>query len=186
MRLCALIPSVLHSITLVRLARRDVKERMWTKAHRARHEARLKDRVRVSTVGAVVRWLALRQAQEGGSAALAAAHPAAPDCRSAGLGLARGRPVAGAARRFPAVAHRLWLVPTLAGGWRFRCLDAGDRPPAPSIGGPARGAAPVHHRYAGGSASACAGRADTMPARVCGSASAWPWWTPPGTGSRSP
>jgi putative transposase len=42
--------------------------------------------------------------------------------------------VAGAARRFPAVAHHLWLVPTLAGGWRFRCLDAGDRPPAPSVG----------------------------------------------------
>ena len=86
----------------------------------------------------------------GGSAALAAAHSAAPDCRSAGLALAGGWPVAGAARRFPAVAHRLWLVPTLAGGWRFRCLDAGDRPPAPSVGGPARGAAPVHHRYAGG------------------------------------
>jgi hypothetical protein len=32
---------------------------------------------------------------------------------------------------------RLWLVPMLAGGWRFRCLDAGVRPPAPSVGGPA-------------------------------------------------
>ena len=30
---------------------------MWTKAHRARHQARLKDMVRVSTVGAVARWL---------------------------------------------------------------------------------------------------------------------------------
>ena len=30
---------------------------MWTKAHRARHEARLKDMVKVSAVGAVARWL---------------------------------------------------------------------------------------------------------------------------------
>ena len=30
---------------------------MWTEAHRARHEARLKDMVRVSAVGAVARWL---------------------------------------------------------------------------------------------------------------------------------
>ena len=30
---------------------------MWTKAHRARHEARLKDMVRVGAVGEVVRWL---------------------------------------------------------------------------------------------------------------------------------
>ena len=30
---------------------------MWTKAHRARHEARLKDMVTVSTVGEVARWL---------------------------------------------------------------------------------------------------------------------------------
>jgi hypothetical protein len=29
---------------------------MWTEAHRARHEARLKDMVTVSTVGAVGRW----------------------------------------------------------------------------------------------------------------------------------
>ena len=51
---------------------------------------------------------------------------------------------------FPPRRTRLRLVLMLAGGWRFRCLDAGDRPPAPSVGGPARGAAPVHHRYAGG------------------------------------
>jgi hypothetical protein len=30
---------------------------MWTEAHRARHEARLKDMVTVSTVGEVARWL---------------------------------------------------------------------------------------------------------------------------------
>src|ERR1700760_3060353 len=30
---------------------------MWTEAHRARHEARLKDMVRVSAVGEIARWL---------------------------------------------------------------------------------------------------------------------------------
>ncbi len=30
---------------------------MWTKAHRARHEARLKERVTINPVGAVARWL---------------------------------------------------------------------------------------------------------------------------------
>ena len=30
---------------------------MWTKAHRARHEARLKEMVKVSAVGEVARWL---------------------------------------------------------------------------------------------------------------------------------
>ncbi len=57
MRFCAPIPSVLHRITLVRLAGREVREWMWTEAHRARHEARLKDMVRVSAVGEIARWL---------------------------------------------------------------------------------------------------------------------------------
>jgi hypothetical protein len=39
-------PSVRFRSTLVRLARRDVREQMWTTAHRARHAARLKDLVR--------------------------------------------------------------------------------------------------------------------------------------------
>ncbi len=57
MRFCAPIPSVLLRITLVRLAGREVREWMWTEAHRARHEARLKDMVRVSAVGEIARWL---------------------------------------------------------------------------------------------------------------------------------
>jgi hypothetical protein len=122
----------------------------------------------------------------GGPAALAAAHPAAPDCGGAGLALARGRPVAGAARRLPTVAHRLWLVPALAGGWRFRCLDAGDRPPAPSLGGPARGATPVHHRYASGQVHQRARAARVRCRQRVWGRKRVPLGMPPGTGSRSP
>ena len=113
------IPSVLRRITLVRLARRDVKERMWTEAHWARHEARLKDRVRVSAVGEVARWL--ERADPPRSPRRTPLHRivAALAWHLRVGGPWRGRPVAGAARRFPAVAHRLWLVPTLVGGWRF-------------------------------------------------------------------
>lgn len=77
---------------------------MWTKAHRVRHEARLKDMVTASAVGEIARWLALRPAQESGPAALAATLGRG----GAGVALARGRPLAGVARRLPAMANRLW------------------------------------------------------------------------------
>src|ERR1700752_4274057 len=116
---------------------------MWTEAHRARHEARLKDMVRVSAVGEIARWLEradpprsprrtplrwivaalawdLRVGGPGRGVARGVSpggHPVALDCGGPGLALAGGWPVAGAARRLSTVAHRLWLVPALAGGW---------------------------------------------------------------------
>src|ERR1700739_205016 len=112
---------------------------MWTEAHRARHEARLKDMVRVSAVGEIARWLeradpprsprrtplrwivaALGWHLRGGGPWRGAARRAAPRC--AGL----WRPWLGTcgwvARggRCPAAIHR--GAPSMAGsgaGWRL-------------------------------------------------------------------
>src|SRR5512134_1723053 len=92
---------------------------MWTKAHRARPEARLKDIVSVQAVGQGARWLERRDPPRG-----ARATPYRAGCARSGLASAGGRGLAGVAFRPCALAYRLWLVPALAGTGPIRCPAA--------------------------------------------------------------
>ena len=49
-------PHLIPGETMIRPARRG-EGKMWTKAHRARHDARLKEVVWMHAVGQVARWL---------------------------------------------------------------------------------------------------------------------------------
>src|SRR3954447_26421237 len=69
-------------------------------------------------------------------------------CARDRLAPAHRRPVAGAAARRAALAHRVWLVSQMAGARAVRPLAGGCGPPTPPRDGPPGQAPPEHHRHA--------------------------------------
>src|SRR3954467_14038 len=155
---------------------------MWTKAHRERHDARLKEVVSLHAVGQVARWL-----ERADPPRSAGATPYAAVVR----GLAWHLRVGGAWRALPSgLVH--WRT---AYGWLRRWLGLGlfeallrqvarlrrraaGRKPEPRLGGaPPPSPAWLSSTPNPSSASPCAAPAATTQPRRCSGASAWPWWT---------
>src|SRR3954470_22796212 len=116
---------------------------MWTKAHRARHDARLKQMVSAGAVGEIARWL--ERADPPRSEQRTPLRPVV-------AALAWHLRVGGAWRampagRLPALADGLWLVPALAGEGPVRGAAPGGGAAATPGRGPAARAAAVHHRH---------------------------------------
>jgi hypothetical protein len=168
--------------SVIRLGGRGEGE-MWTKAHRARHEAPEGDGVGVRDRGDGA------LAGAGRSTALGPGDGVAGGGGSALLASAGRRAMAGAARRLAAVADGLRLVPALARTGSVRCPAGRRRPAAAARGGTVSRATAGDHRHAerqghrraraarlgrpqeGARAQACgAGRCRRLLARRCGRA----------------
>src|SRR5689334_15839376 len=117
---------------------------MWTEAHRARHDARLKEIVSLHAVAQVARWLERVDPPRSGRAT-----PYGAVVRAIAWHLRR-RAMAGAAARWAALAHRVWLVSQVAGARAVRPLAERGGPPSPPREGPPGQASPEHHRHAVG------------------------------------
>src|SRR3954467_8042511 len=118
---------------------------MWTEAHRARHDVRLKEIVSLNAVAEVARWLERVDPPRSGRAT-----PYGAVVRAIAWAPAHRRPVAGAAARRAALAHRVWLVSQVDEPGAVRPLAGGCRPPTPPGCGPQGQASPEHHRHASG------------------------------------
>src|SRR4051794_30765918 len=118
---------------------------MWTEAHRARHDARLKEIVSLHAVGQIARWLERADPPRSGRAT-----PYGAVVRAIAWHLRGRRPVAGAAARRAALAHRVRLVSQMAGAGAVRPLAGRCGPPPPPRDGPPGQASPEHHRHAVG------------------------------------
>jgi len=117
---CRPAPSVCVATRIPPGGRR--REQMWTDRHRTRHETRLKNMVMQA---GLERGSPFPGA--GGPADLAERQISAPRHSSRYLASAHGRWMAGAARRLPALAHRLRLVSALGGEGAVRDPDASYR-----------------------------------------------------------
>src|SRR4051812_14663058 len=106
---------------------------MWTEAHRARHDARLKEIVSLHAVGQIARWLERADPPRSGRAT-----PYGAVVRAIAWHLRMGGPGGGAAARR--------AVSQMAGAGAVRPLAGGCRPPTPPSRGPQGQAPPEHHR----------------------------------------
>src|SRR3954452_6760015 len=166
---------------------------MWTEAHRARHEPRLKELVSVRAVEELAAWLGRADPPRSGRAT--------PARRVVGA-IAWHLRVGGPWRALPPG----WPPWRTVSGWFRRRLEpglfdallrdvarrrrrkGGRRPgPTPAIVDPRRGGASPRAGRAGEPAlrPAAGWTGGTRP-RACSGASGWPWSTPRGTGARSP
>src|SRR3954454_13695553 len=108
---------------------------MWTEAHRARHDARLKEVVSLHAVGQVARWLERVAPPRSGRAT-----PYGAVVRAIAWHLRVGGP---------------WRAlrqagPQMAGAGAVRPLAGRCGPPPPPRDGPPGQASPEHHRHAVG------------------------------------
>src|SRR4051794_11689323 len=121
---------------------------MWTQAHRARHDARLKEIVSLDAVAQVAQWLERVDPPRSGRATPygavvrwggRACHCLAPAC---------GRKLARSAGHAPGVEDSLRLVSQVDEPGPVRPLAGGCGPPTPPRDGPPGQASPEHHRHA--------------------------------------
>ena len=120
---------------------------MWTKAHRARHEARLKSIVSLRAVGQVAAWLEQADPPRSARATPIVAVVGAIAWHLRPFDRLRRRGMACAAPKLAALAHRVWLVPSLAQLGPVGGLAAPRGRAAPPCQGPQAGTTACGDRH---------------------------------------